>query len=292
MSGLRKLLPRRVDTKRELLAQPILIFCEGVTEFNYFLYFISLLQHCNLNTITINLFLSGGAGCKVVKDAEEFLRTDNNESESKRYRIYLAFDCDRPDSLAAIEQAKNTGYTLLLNNRAIETWLCMHFTYFNQGDSLKSNVAIHSLCEKLGTSDYRDMKAKGGLVRAVLRNGDIELAIANSKRTYEKGDLPEFTGPNKDLVYSSWCLLFEPLWNSLKEARGASASKQGNFMHINDISYEECQGKQIQINPLNINDFILKHTDDISNQGQDSHTECFHQEADATQTDYFMTPNP
>lgn len=295
MSGLRKLLPKRVDTERELLAQPILIFCEGATEFNYFLYFSSLLQRYGFNTLIINLFLSGSAGCKVVYDADEFLATGNNESESKRYAIYLAFDCDRPDSFKAIEHAKNNSrYTLLLNNRAIETWLCMHFIQFNQGELLSSKAAIQSLCEELGinnTEEYDDMKAKGGLVRAVLRNGDIELAIRNSKLTYGKGDLPEFTGQNKNLVYSSWCLLFEPLWDALRGKLNTSEFKSGSFIPISSIDYEKCKGKQIQINPLNIDDFVLQCISTEPFQEQCSNTNDISMESNATKTDFFTVPN-
>lgn len=268
MSGLRKLLPKRVDPERELLTQPILIFCEGATEFNYFVYFSSLLQRYGLNTIVLNLFLSGSAGCRVVNDADEFLATGNNESESKRYAIYLAFDCDRLDSLKAIEHAKNNSrYTLLLNNRAIETWLYMHFIQFNQGELLSSKAVIQSLCEKLGlsnTEEYDTMKAKGGLIRTVLRNGDIELAIKNSKLTYGAGNLPGFTGQNKNLVYSSWCLLFEPLWNALRGKLNTLEFKSGSFMPISRIDYEKCKGKRIQINPLNIDDFILKYMENTT----------------------------
>lgn len=66
-------------------------------------------------------------------------------------------------------------------------------------------------------------------------------------------------------MYSSWYLLFEQLWLNVAGLLTTSVFKSGKFISLNSIDYNKCRGECVQVNPINIEDFIRYSTvaDDI-----------------------------
>jgi hypothetical protein len=106
---------------------------------------------------------------------------ERNNRKYKDYKKYLAFDCDAPPDIQSVicnMRDSDVDYHLLISNKLFETWLLMYFEDVNQVMS-KSKVYRH-LENHLHGKLYR--KARKGLIREILHNGNVELAIENAGR--------------------------------------------------------------------------------------------------------------
>lgn len=186
---------RKIKQERPEYAGKLLIFCEGSTEYNYFSYFKTYIEH-NLcpkySDVVITPINTKGNASNVYKYAEEFLENEKNARQYLYYEKHLVFDCDSPSNIQPVilkmKSSKN-NYILDYSNLVFETWLVMHFQNI-QIDDPKSKKEIYKLMrDYLKVDDYNSKrKAEKGTIGAILGsegNTKIRAAIKNAKQIEE-----------------------------------------------------------------------------------------------------------
>lgn len=188
--GMIKLTPREVATKEPSIGK-IIIFCEGMTEKNYFDYFAKIINDGKnkFNEIKVEVLPpAGGNARRVFNFAEEFLNEKCNISKYQYYQKFLSFDCDAPDDIQNVINdmiSSTNNYELLISNLLFETWLLMHFE--NVDLPLKKLNTLYKLAKALGMVGYtKKHKNKSGLTRKVLNCGNIKKAIENAEILHKK----------------------------------------------------------------------------------------------------------
>lgn len=188
--GMIKLNPREVATKEPSIGK-IIIFCEGMTEKNYFDYFAKIINDGKnkFNEIKVEVIPPAeGNARRVLNFAEKFLNEKCNTSKYQYYQKFLSFDCDAPDDIQNVINdmiSSTNNYELLLTNLLFETWLLMHFEEVNF--QLKKRGIFSKLAKSLGILEYNDNhKNEPGIIRKILSCGDVKKAIENAKILYEK----------------------------------------------------------------------------------------------------------
>lgn len=175
---------RLTETKRANIGH-IIIFCEGISEKNYFDYFAQILKDNKYNDIKVELETAGGNAQRVLNFANDFLSQEQNQHKFASYAKYLAFDCDAPPTIQAVILAASC-YELLATNLLFETWLLMHFE--NVDIPLSKGETENHLSNHL---DLTYKKGDIGIIRKIIQNGSPEEAIQNAKRLaakYEQED--------------------------------------------------------------------------------------------------------
>ena len=187
--------PRKTEQMQVHIGK-VVLFCEGVTEKNYFDYFATIINN-NQNKyshIEIRPLLSGGNAKTVFNYAEDYLSDDSNARELYLYDKYLVFDCDDPDNIEQVilEMLKSSNnYKLLLSNLLFETWLLMHFEDIDK--PLRKVETYKKIAKELHLDKYESSeKAMPGIIPKIVGNGDnIRKAINNAKELssiyYAKG---------------------------------------------------------------------------------------------------------
>jgi hypothetical protein len=164
----------KMPGRRKMNARPLrprfLIVCEGEkTEPNYFRSFRV--------TADVKVVGTGRGTTNVVKEAEEISVAATRRGE-KYTRVWVVFDRDEfsaTDFNAAIEQAKNAGFSVAYSNEAFELWYLLHFDYVNTGISRRQYQ--HKLSGKLA----RPYKKNDPTLYLELFNRQ-EQAIRNAKK--------------------------------------------------------------------------------------------------------------
>lgn len=108
----------------------IILFCEGMTEKNYFEYFSDAVKHNKFTNINIEVQKAGGNARGVLNYANVFMNKEENNRKYKDYEKILIFDCDVPKDIQSVINDAISGknkYKLLISNLLFETWLLMHF---------------------------------------------------------------------------------------------------------------------------------------------------------------------
>ena len=171
-----KLSSRTVATKDINLGK-IILFCEGKTEKYYFDYFADIINKDSgkYNDVIILTQNAKGNAQAVLNFAESFLSEEKSNREYSKHEKYLVFDCDAPpniDSVICNAQQSTNDYILLVSNHFFETWLLMHFEDIDE--ALSKRKTYERLSNHL-SAHYE--KARKGLTREILQNGDINKAI-------------------------------------------------------------------------------------------------------------------
>ncbi len=169
----------------------ILLFCEGVTEENYFNYFKEVFAHKEFkySNIVIETVPIRGNARAVLNRANEFFSDEQNTAIYRDYRKFLVFDCDAPDDIqSVISDALNSpnDYHLLLTNLLFETWLRMHFVEVEE--PLKKAATFKQMADYYRIDYYGDAeKADSGLIRNLIGDGlPVRKAIENAMRLEAK----------------------------------------------------------------------------------------------------------
>lgn len=169
------------EIKKQNLGK-IILFCEGITEKNYFDYFAEIINKDGnkYNNVVITTEPANGNAQTVLNHSIDFLSQEDKNRLFANYDKYLVFDCDAPDDIAGvITQAigNSNDYHLLVSNHFFETWLLMHFEEVEEKLSKRKTYA--RLSEHLNAK-YK--KGQKGRTREIISNGDIEKAIKNAYR--------------------------------------------------------------------------------------------------------------
>ena len=177
--------PRTVATKNINLGK-IIIFCEGDTERYYFEYFAEIIKKDTVkyNNVVIITQNAGGNAQAVLNYAESFLKEEKNNQTYSQFGKYLIFDCDAPPNIASVINDANRSmynYDLLVSNHFFETWLLMHFEDI---DNVLSKRKTYEHLSNHLSAHYK--KARKGLTREILQNGDINKAINFAKKLDKK----------------------------------------------------------------------------------------------------------
>lgn len=168
--------PRPTATLDENLGN-VLIFCEGITEQQYFDYFAAAMKKVKYNNVTIETQPACGNSRAVYKFAENFFKKDLNRKQYMNYRKYLVFDCDAPQNIQKVitdMEASQNHYRLLLSNYLFELWLLMHFEYI---DHHLSKPDIYKHLKHYLNGKYE--KANSGIIKEIIESGDVEEAVKN-----------------------------------------------------------------------------------------------------------------
>jgi hypothetical protein len=162
----------------------MILFCEGLTEKNYFEYFTDIIKKNKFNDVRIKIASAGGNSSRVLKYAEQYLADEDNNRKFSNYKKYLVFDCDSPPDIQktidSICLSKN-GYEMLVSNPLFETWLLMHFE--NATKKISKELTYKRLNKHLA-NEYK--KASAGLIREIIQNGSVEKAMENAENLAEK----------------------------------------------------------------------------------------------------------
>lgn len=177
----------RTEKTQKTYLGKMLLFCEGITEYNYFNYFAKIinLNRDKFSNIIIEFEKVGGNARTVFEYANNYLSENNNSSKYHNYEKYLIFDCDDPkeiqDLINEIECCEN-HYKLLLTNFLFEIWLIMHFQDLDE--ELKKRESFKIMAEFLSIKNYTSrQKSSEGMIRKIINNGDnIIKAIENAKK--------------------------------------------------------------------------------------------------------------
>ena len=164
------------EIKREYIGK-IIVFCEGKSEKYYLDYFKNIISKNKFTDIKIETESANGNAQTVFNFAENFLSKDENISRYTHYKKYLVFDCDDPyniqDVIISMKKSSH-DYTLLISNYRFETWLLMHF------ENLDNFVTKRYLSEHLSNHlRHKYKKADVGIIREIISNGSVEIAIKN-----------------------------------------------------------------------------------------------------------------
>lgn len=171
----------------------IILFCEGMTEKNYFEYFTRAIKNKYTN-ISIEVQKAGGNARGVLNYANNFLDEEENNRKYKDYDKYLVFDCDAPEDIqSVIKDAINDKkeYKLLTSNLLFETWLLMHFENVEENftkTQTYTKMAMYLNVEKYDSKE----KAKKGNIRKIVQDNNVEKAIDNAEKMekyYESFDI-------------------------------------------------------------------------------------------------------
>lgn len=188
---------RLVNGKREIRnlkpehAGNLLVFCEGITEYNYLNYFKNYLEH-NLRLRYSNIVLepikAKGNAMHVYKFAEEFLEDERNRRKYQLYEKHLVFDCDAPDNIEEVLRLmvlSENEYVIDYSNLLFETWLVMHFMILDPEMKNSKRQIYESMREFLQVEHYgSEEKADAGTIKKLLGNDGnrkIRSAIENGK---------------------------------------------------------------------------------------------------------------
>lgn len=178
---------RKVAIEKQYLGN-ILIFCEGMTEKFYLDYFAEIINKKNKYTdIKVETESANGNSRRVLNFANTFMESETNNRKYLNYNKYLIFDCDSPKDIQAVIKdmiSSRKEYNLLVSNFLFEVWLLMHFEIV---DTKMSKIKIY---EKLGshlTNNY--VKANAGIIREIIRTGNVEDAIKNAQDLYKKYEI-------------------------------------------------------------------------------------------------------
>ena len=214
--------PRTTDTIKPYLGK-VLIFCEGSTEYNYFLQFKRIFERIGnkYNTVDIEMENATGNARRVLDYANSYLNEDENKPKYISYTKYLAFDCDAPVNIQDViceALGSENNFELLVSNLLFETWLIMHFQELD--DSLRKRETYEIMREYLNIDIYDNReKAKEGNVRKIVGNGEsIASAIQNSielENKYREAGLVLSNNIIKMNPYSSMHKIMESISNEL-----------------------------------------------------------------------------
>lgn len=168
---------RQAAFKEEHLGR-IIIYCEGQTEKQYFEYFASIIKKSKFDDIQVVIENASGNASRVYKYAQWHLEEEANNRKYMNYKKYLVFDCDAPEHVQEIIQQASESceqFVMLLSNAMFEVWLLMHF------ERVTLPLRKGELMSRLSTHLHHEYnKASAGVVREILSNGDVNLAIENA----------------------------------------------------------------------------------------------------------------
>lgn len=192
MARLNPTMPREVITDEPFLGK-IIVFCEGMTEENYFGYFAEIINNNpnKFSYIEIQIENAEGNSKTVLNHAESFMSRDDNSSKYRNYDKYLVFDCDDPKGDGEIQKVINDmivarredPYVLLPTMYMFETWLLMHMVEVTEAYSKTQLLA--ALKEHLFPHEYE--KNSKGCIRSIIHDGEtIVSAINNAKKLESK----------------------------------------------------------------------------------------------------------
>jgi len=162
----------------------IIIYCEGMTEKIYFDYFVDIIEKDKYDDIKIEIENAEGNAKRVYKFAKKHLENEENIRKYINYKKYLVFDCDSPDNIQGLIKEicdSCNEFHLLITNNLFEVWLLMHFEEIEHRISKKDiflHVNSHLKCK------YK--KANKGVIREIIRKGDVNFAIENAMKLEDK----------------------------------------------------------------------------------------------------------
>ena len=162
----------------------MILFCEGLTEKIYFEYFTKIIKKNKFNDVKIEIESADGNTSRVLKFADEYLSSEDNNRKYGNHKKYLVFDCDAPPNIQKIIDKiclSENGYEMLVSNCIFETWLLMHFE--NVTEKISKKTTYTHLSEHL-SKDYA--KATEGVIREIIQKGSVEEAIRNAESLAEK----------------------------------------------------------------------------------------------------------
>ena len=162
----------------------VILFCEGLTEKYYFEYFTDIIEKNKFNDVRIEIESADGNSSRVLKFADEYLASEENNRKYSNYKKYLVFDCDAPPNIQKIIDKiclSENNYEMLVSNYLFETWLLMHFE--NVTEKISKKHTYRRLSEHL-VNEYK--KASAGLIREIIQNGSVEEAMRNAESLAEK----------------------------------------------------------------------------------------------------------
>ena len=173
--------PTRSHGFLDLYIGNVIIFCEGKTEKLYFDYFSDIIKKSTYTNIKVYVENTSGNARRTLDYANNFMAQAENNIKYSEYQKYLAFDCDGDKDIQNIIcEALNSNfeYSLLISNLIFETWLLMHFE--NVDVPMGKRAIYTNLSGHLHSKKYK--KARKGLIREIIQNGNVELAIDNAKK--------------------------------------------------------------------------------------------------------------
>lgn len=155
------------------------MFCEGITEKYYFEYFTDIIEKNKFNDIKIEIECTDGNSSRVLKFADSYMSSEENNRKYGNYKKYLVFDCDSPPNVQKVICTmidSENKYELLVSNYLFETWLLMHFEDVNE--KISKNEIYMRLSNYLN-HDY--IRASKGIIREIIHNGNAEKAMKNAE---------------------------------------------------------------------------------------------------------------
>lgn len=174
---------RKKAISKENIGKQI-IFCEGMTEKYYLDYFISIIHKNKFTDIRVETESANGNAKKVLKFAEDFLEQEENNRKYQNYKKSLLFDCDAPKNIQTVineMRASKREYVLLVSNYLFEVWLLMHFEIVNV------KLTKRKIYEKLSSHLVNGYsKADAGIIREIIKQGNIGEAIKNASELSEQ----------------------------------------------------------------------------------------------------------
>lgn len=204
----------------------IIIFCEGCTEYNYFMYFHEIITKHNNKFSRLEIFPVNASGnaLRVLNYANDFLKEDDKIKTYSTFEKYLVFDCDSPKKIQQVinkMSLSENNYILLPTNLVFETWLLMHF--FNINLPMNKVKTFEKMALMLGKEHYgTSEKASKGMIRQIVSNGDnVRLAIKNAN-TLEKKYANEELTIHKNILqmnpFTAIHKLMEPILIEIQKA--------------------------------------------------------------------------
>lgn len=182
--------PRSIDTV-DLHLGRVLLFCEGLTECNYFNHFSVIIRNAGNKFASIELVCvpANGNARAVLDYAETYLSHPDHIIRYREFETFLVFDCDSPTDIESVlEQAlRDNKYGLLLTNKSFETWLLMHFEHPQPGGSPSNRTIRTALARNLDRRSFgKREKSSPGLIRKIIGDGSsVHFAIENAERLRE-----------------------------------------------------------------------------------------------------------
>jgi hypothetical protein len=161
----------------------IIVFCEGMTEKLYLDYFTQIINKDKFTDIKIEIESADGNARRVLNFANKFLNDEQNNAKFANHEKYLMFDCDAPDKIQEVilDMKAEKKYSLLVSNFLFEVWLLM---YFEDVDSKLTKRQIYKRLEENLNCEYE--KANEGMIRAIINNGNFEMAIKTATALSDK----------------------------------------------------------------------------------------------------------
>lgn len=176
---------------RNIPTHPLIrIFCEGLSEKQYFEMLIEKYNRKNVKAERVNITVLGGLkGMALLRKAQATLQM---KGKNKIDAVYVIFDRDdlRTEQLQACDKyAKEHGIRIMFSSICFEIWILMHYQKINHVFSAKELNQVLS-GESFFNLDYAKFKGKPyddflfDRVNTAKKNGD-ELLKAKAGKWYQ-----------------------------------------------------------------------------------------------------------